>query len=834
MGDAQCCGEIYFAQHRVSLINFSNIGMYPFKQIEKKWQAVWAKRKFKDWQAKDFLKSNVSGQMSKVYILDMFPYPSGEGLHVGHIEGYTASDIFSRYCRMKGIGVLHPMGWDAFGLPAENYAIKTKTHPSKVVAQNVANFKKQLQSLGFSYDWLREINTTDPEYYKWTQWIFIQLFKKGLAYEAEVPVNWCPSCKTVLANEEVIDGQCDRCSNFVEQRFLKQWLLRITAYADRLLKDLDGLNWPERVKEMQRNWIGRSEGALIKFPISNFPFSIDVFTTRPDTIFGATYMVLAPEHELVSRLSSQIANWKEVKKYIEKAKHKTQRDRTAVKTKTGVELKNVKAVNPANGKEIPVWLADYVLAGYGTGAIMAVPAHDERDFEFAKSFNLPIIQVIKPSIEVEPRYISYIGNGEMINSGRFNGLNNIEAKEKIIKSLGAEKRVQYKLRDWVFSRQRYWGEPIPIIKCKNCGNVALPEKDLPVKLPAVRNYQPTGRPESPLAAISDWVNVRCPQCGGSAKRETNTMPQWAGSSWYYLRYIDAKNNKSFVDSKKEHYWMPVDVYIGGVEHAVLHLLYARFWHKFLYDLGYVAGKEPFAKLVNQGLILGPNGQKMSKSKGNVINPDNIVKEFGADSLRLYEMFMGPLEDSKPWDVKGIIGIFRFLTKVYKFSEKLKTKSKKQQVQNKNLGRLFHQTIKKITQDIENFKFNTAISALMILMNETEKQDSIVKSQLSIVSKLLFPFAPHLAQELWQKLGNKTLLDKEPWPKWDEKLAAAETFELVIQINGKVRDKIEAPADISEAEVRDLALRQPKIKEYFAGKEPKKIIYVPKRLVNLVV
>ncbi|MBI2591856.1 MAG: leucine--tRNA ligase, partial [Candidatus Brennerbacteria bacterium] len=571
---------------------------------------------------------------------------------------------------------------------------------------------------------------------------------------------------------------------------------------------------------------------------------------------GATYMVLAPEHELVFRFSSDIANWKEVKKYIEKTKHKNQRDRTAAKIKTGIELKGIKAVNPANGKEIPVWIADYVLAGYGTGAIMAVPAHDERDFEFAQKFNLPIIQVIKPVISHQLSVVSlpYIGDGELINSGRFNGLSNLEAKDKIVKSLGVEKKIQYKIRDWVFSRQRYWGEPIPIIKCKNCGNVAVSEKDLPVKLPAVRKYEPTGRPESPLSDIAKWVNIKCPECGGSAKRETNTMPQWAGSSWYYLRYIDAKNKKYFVDSKKEHYWLPVDVYIGGVEHAVLHLLYARFWHKFLFDLGFVSGKEPFKKLVNQGLILGPDGQKMSKSRGNIVNPDAIVKEFGADSLRLYEMFMGPLEDQKPWDVKGIIGLFRFLTRVYKLMENaafseprlwrgklpplaslaVGGKIEKTAIKNSVLERLLHQTIKKVTKDIESFKFNTAISALMILVNEMEKQESIVISYWSSVIKLLFPFAPHLAQELWQKLGNKTLLDKEKWPEWDEKLAAAETFELVIQINGKVRDKIEAPVGITEEEVRDMVIKMERVKIKLAGKEPKKIIYIRNRLVNLVV
>lgn len=796
--------------------------MYPFKQIEKKWQAVWAKKKFKPWRAEDFAKK------PKKYVLDMFPYPSGGGLHVGHVEGYTASDIISRYYRMRGFNVLHPMGWDAFGLPAENYAIKTKTHPADVVRRNVSRFKIQLQSLGFSYDWAREINTTDPGYYKWTQWIFLQLFKKGLAYEAESAVNWCPSCKTVLANEEVVDGNCERCGHEAEQKFLKQWMLKITAYADRLLEDLDGLNWPERVKEMQRNWIGRSEGAEIKFPLSNAAsLEIKIFTTRPDTIFGATYMVLAPEHPLVKNIEFRIKNLGEVRKYLKRAAGKSERKRA--EGKTGIELRGIKAVNPANGKEIPVWIADYVLAGYGTGAIMAVPAHDARDFEFAQKFGLPFVQVIKAISPISPISpigpIPYLGEGEMMNSGQFNGLNSVEAKDKIVASLGAEKKIQYKLRDWVFSRQRYWGEPIPIIKCEKCGNVAVAEKDLPVKLPAVKNYKPTGEAESPLASVKNWVKIKCPVCKGDAKRETNTMPQWAGSNWYYLRYLDPDNKKEFVSSKKEHYWMPVDLYIGGVEHAVLHLLYARFWHKFLYDLGLVSTKEPFQRLVNQGLILGPDGQKMSKSRGNVINPDELVKKFGADSLRLYEMFMGPFEDVKPWDVKGIVGMFRFLSRVYNLKSK---ESPESQIQ-----RLLHQTIKKVTEDIEGFKFNTAISALMILVNELEKQPSLVIGHWSLVIKLLFPFVPHLSQELWESAGQKTLLDEESWPEWDKKLVVAQTFQLVIQVNGKVRDRVEAQMNISEAEAKELAFSQPRVKAIFGSSAPKKIIYVPNRLINLV-
>lgn len=812
--------------------------MYPFKKIEKKWQKIWAKNNFKQWQAVDLNKK------IKRYVLLMFPYPSGQGLHVGHIEGYAAGDILSRFLRMKAVNVLHPMGWDAFGLPAENYAIKTKTHPIKVVAKNVKNFKKQLKSMGFSYDWSREINTTDPDYYKFTQWIFLQFFKKGLAYEALAPVNWCPSCKTVLANEEASAGRCERCGCEVEQKNLKQWFLKITAYADRLLNDLNELDWPEPIKEMQRNWIGRSEGAFIKFPITNaVDLEIKIFTTRPDTIFGAAYIVLSPEHELVLRLKNKITNWNDVENYLAVVSRQNERNRVLAKEKTGVELKGVKAVNPANGKEISVWIADYVLAGYGAGAIMAVPAHDERDFEFAQKFNLPIIQVIKPvnpkSSALNP--LPYINDGEMMNSSQLNGLSNLEAKEKIIKILGAEKKVQYKLRDWVFSRQRYWGEPIPIIKCLQCGNVAAPENDLPIKLPNVKKYQPTGRPESPLAAIEKWIRVKCPVCGRLARRETNTMPQWAGSSWYHLAYLlGSKNlklkNKNLSDKnfrKLFNYWLPVDIYIGGVEHAVLHLLYARFWHKFLFDLGVVAAKEPFQKLVNQGLIMGPDGQKMSKSKGNIINPDDLIKEFGADSLRLYEMFIGPLEDVKFWDAKGIIGMFRFLTRVYKLSEKLKTRSGKKRVPNNNLERLLNQTVKKITQDIENFKFNTAISALMILVNELEKQESLAVNHWSSAVKLLFPFAPHLAQELWQNLGKKTLLDQEPWPLWDDKIIAVETFQLIIQINGKVRDKIEAIIGLSESEAKDLAFNRPRIQFFMESKVLQKIIYIPNRLINIV-
>lgn len=804
---------------------------YDFKKIESKWQKRWAKNKYEIWHVESG-KDSESCKGDNVYVLDMFPYPSGEGLHVGHVEGYTASDIMARFLRMNGYNVLHPMGWDAFGLPAENYAIKKKIHPRKVVEQNIKRFRNQLKKLGFSYDWQREINTTDPNYYKWTQWIFLQLFKRGLAYKAEAPVNWCPSCSTVLANEEIIEGRCERCGDFVERRNLKQWMLKITAYADRLLDDLNELDWPEKVKEMQRNWIGRSEGRVMQFPIFDSQFVIDIFTTRPDTVDGATYVVLAPEHPLIVHLKDKIKNWNEVAGYIATAENKSERERIAEGyKKTGVELKGVKAVNPYNKEKIPVWVADYVLAHYGTGAIMAVPAHDERDREFAETFNLPIKDA--PLIPEE-------------------------------KWLG-EKKVNYKLRDWVFSRQRYWGEPIPLVFCESCKNrvegyksvtqgvaqtknkhkkydfsigeqlnpgwIAVPEEDLPVKLPEVKNYQPTGRPESPLAGISRWVNVKCPKCGGPAKRETNTMPQWAGSNWYYLAYIVHKNSKFELMNKKAlQQWLPVDIYIGGVEHAVLHLLYARFWHKFLYDIGIVPTKEPFQKLINQGLILGSDNQKMSKSRGNVINPDEMVEKFGADSLRLYEMFMGPLEDVKPWQPDGIVGLHRFLTRVYKLINKNKDQTDRFDYE---VEKMMHKTIKKVTQDIKEFKFNTAISAMMIFVSYAEKK-VITSDQLAHFAKILFPFAPHLAQEMWEKTGGKTLLDKEQWPEWNESLTREEVFDLIIQINGKTRGKVKAKYGISEDDAKNLALNNEKVKKYLNDKNIKHIVFVKNKLINIVV
>ncbi|HNW96274.1 MAG TPA: leucine--tRNA ligase [Candidatus Paceibacterota bacterium] len=814
---------------------------YNHLKIEPKWQKVWAKNKYKNWQSQDFSKK------PKKYVLDMFPYPSGDGLHVGHLEGYVATDIYSRYLRMTNHNVVHPMGWDAFGLPAENYAIKTNTHPEQVVEKNVKNFKRQIQSFGLSYDWSKEINTTDPEYYKWTQWIFLQLFKAGLAYEDYKPINFCPSCKTGLANEEVIDNKCARCNSVVEKKKLRQWMLKITDYADKLLEGLDKLDWPQSVKDLQRNWIGRSEGAHIKFKVQSDVGrigEIEVFTTRPDTLFGATYLVLSPEHPLISQWKVHVTNHSEVERYADAAFQKTEEERTdPQKSKTGVELHGIEAINPANNRPIPIWISDYVLMGYGTGAIMAVPAHDTRDFEFAKKFNLEIIQVIKPEKEIVGMDEIYTGNGTLINSGNFSGLNNEIAKEKICLYTSSKKTVAYHLRDWVFSRQRYWGEPIPIIKCEKCGNVPLKEKDLPLKLPKVKSYQPSGTGESPLASIEKWVNTKCPKCGGPAKRETNTMPQWAGSCWYYLRYIDPKNKKAFIDAKKEKYWMPVDLYVGGAEHAVLHLLYARFWHKFLYDQKLLTSNEPFKKLINQGIILGDNREKMSKSKGNVVNPDEIIKEYGADTLRMYEMFMGPLETMKPWDAAGISGVNRFLNRIWNLiSEQIKATNWKKIKDNAKQRKALHQAIKRATKDIENLSFNTAISGMMECLNvftEKEESDSLAmpqvkKEYLEDFLKILAPFAPHITEELWQMLGHKKSIHLEKWPKYNEKFLIEKDFELIVQINGKVRDRIKSPIDISQDNAEKLVMKQEKIKQFLNGQTPKKIIFIKNRLINIVI
>jgi leucyl-tRNA synthetase len=744
---------------------------YPFKKIEKKWQKIWAKNNFKIWHAKDF-------KGKKIYILDMFPYPSGEGLHVGHVEGYTGTDILSRYYRMNGYNVLHPMGWDAFGLPAENYAIKMKKNPMNFVPKNIKRYKKQMIMMGLSYDWQREINTTDPNYYKWTQWMFLKMYEKGLVYEKAAPINFCPSCKTGLANEEVVQGKCERCGSLTEIRYLNQWHIRITAYADRLLEDLDELDWPENVKEMQRNWIGKSEGYEVDFKIIDQEYRITVFTTRLDTIFGVTFLVLAPEHPLCLKIAKE-EYYFSVKNYIEDVLRKPERERKIEEEMSGVFTGSY-AVHPFTGEKIPIWISDYVLYSYGTGAIMGVPAHDSRDYEFAKKFNLKIIPVIGPEKNKEPDNLPFEDYGYLINSFDFNGLDSKTAILKIGEELEnkniGKKAIYYKLRDWVFSRQRYWGEPIPLVRCPKCGIVPLKEKDLPLKLPKVKSYEPTGTGESPLKNIQKWVKTKCPKCKGPAERETHTMPQWAGSCWYYLRYIDPKNKKEFANYKKLKYWLPVDIYVGGVEHAVLHLLYARFWHKFLYDLGLVPTKEPFKKLVNQGLILGPDHEKMSKSRGNVISPDEVVEKYGADTLRMYEMFMGPFEEVKPWDTQGIIGVHRFLNRIWELTKKIKKEKIKKEKDQEILKEL-NKLIKKVSEDIENFKFNTAISAMMEFINFISNKKVSIETWKTFV-KLLFPFAPHISQEIWSLLGNKSLLDYEKWPKYDPKYIEEKTRKIM--------------------------------------------------------
>jgi len=794
---------------------------YNHLEIEPKWQKIWLEKKV--FAAKDNDKTR-----EPIYVLDMFPYPSGAGLHVGHPEGYTATDIFCRFLRMNNYNVLHPIGWDAFGLPAENYAIETGTHPRISTDNNIARFKKQIQSLGFSYDWDREIDTTDPEYFKWTQWIFLQLFKKGLAYEAEIPVNWCPALKTVLANEEVVNGKSERGGHPVIKMPMRQWMLKITAYAEELLNDLELVEWSEPIKLMQRNWIGKSEGADVVFSIKNSEEKITVYTTRPDTLFGATYMVLAPEHPLVEKITAEQQK-QAVKNYQETASHKSDLERTDLaKDKTGV-FTGAYAINPVNKKEIPIWISDYVLMSYGSGAIMSVPAHDRRDYEFAKKFDLPIVQVISGgNIEEE----AHEGDGELINSDFLNGLRVKESKKKMTEWLeekGIGKyAVNYKLHDWVFSRQRYWGEPIPVIHCEKCGTVPVPEKDLPVTLPEVERYEPTGTGESPLAGIDEWVNTTCPNCGAQAKRETNTMPQWAGSSWYYLRYADPRNDKKLIDPEKEKYWLPVDVYVGGAEHAVLHLLYARFWHKVLYDIGVVSTKEPFIKLHNQGMILGEDGEKMSKSRGNVINPDDVVKEYGADALRLYEMFMGPLEQQKPWNTRGVEGVYRFLQKVWRLSQRELAEE-----QNPDVEKARHKMIKKVTEDIKNFRFNTAISAMMIFTNEAQSK-SATRADIEALIKCLSPFAPHLCEEIWQKLGNENLACRENWPVFDEAKTIDDTIEIVVQVNGKLRAKLSAALNAEKEALLERAKNDDRLEKWLAGKTIIKEIFVPNKLINFVV
>lgn len=846
---------------------------YPFESIEPKWQKFWdANKTFKAVEDPKFPENK------RMYVLDMFPYPSAAGLHVGHPEGYTATDIYCRYLRMNGYNVLHPMGYDAFGLPAENYAIKTGTHPRTTTNANIEHFTQQIKALGFSYDWDRCVSTCEPEYYKWTQWIFLQLYKKGLAYEAQTPINWCPSCMTGLANEEVKDGKCDRCHSEVTHKTIRQWILKITDYADRLDSDLEGLDWPESVKLMQHNWIGKSTGAEVTFTIADkegkaTDQTLTVYTTRCDTLFGATYMVVSPEHKIVPAITTE-GQKSSVEAYIEQAAKKSDLERTDLnKDKTGV-FSGSYAINPVNGKLIPIWIADYVLISYGTGAIMAVPAHDDRDWEFAKKFNLPIIEVLKSEVNVQEE--AWTKDGIHVNSEFLDGLNKKDAIAKMLEFLEEKKigrkAINYKLRDWVFSRQRYWGEPIPLVHCPDCGTVPVPEEELPLKLPEVKSYQPTGTGESPLAAIDSWVNCKCPKCGKASKRETNTMPQWGGSCWYYLRYLDPKNEKAFCSKEAEKYWMPVDLYIGGAEHAVLHLLYARFWHKVLYDCGVVTTKEPFQRLVNQGMItsfayqrknktlvpvdeveIREDGKayekatgeqleqiiaKMSKSLKNVVNPDDEIKAYGADSVRMYEMFMGPLTMSKPWSTQGIVGIHRFLERVWAVSEKpmadIDITGKLTDEKLISARKTFAQTIKKVTEDTATLNFNTAISQMMIFINEISKLDTIPTAMWSDFVKVLSPYAPHLGEELWEKLGNKDTIAYVQWPTVSEDFCKDDAKTIVVMVNGKLRAKFQAAPGTADDELKAMAQDNEDAKKFLDGKEIVKCVVVKDKLVNFVI
>jgi leucyl-tRNA synthetase len=863
---------------------------YNHEEIETKWQA-W-------WDAHDVYKVSEDKSKPKYYILDMFPYPSGSGLHVGHVEGYTATDIMARYKRMQGFNVLHPMGWDAFGLPAEQYALKTGTHPAITTASNVATFKRQLKRLGFSYDWSREINTTDPGYYKWTQWIFLKLYERGLAYVAEVPVNWCPALGTVLANEEVIDGKSERGGHPVVRMPMRQWVLKITAYADRLLADLDLLDWPESLKSMQRNWIGQSRGAEVDFAVKGLNAHIRVFTTRPDTLFGATYMVLAPEHPLVKTLTTD-AQREAVEAYVAHAAHKTDLQRTDLaKEKTGV-FTGAYAINPVNGVELPIWIADYVLVSYGTGAIMSVPAHDERDWEFAKRFNLPIVEVVSGGADVQQA--AWTGDGTLVNSGMLNGLGVADAKAKITAWLEEQGKgkgtIHYKLRDWLFSRQRYWGEPFPVLFKDDGSHVALPEDQLPLLLPEIERYQPSGTGESPLATVPEWVNTTIPGTDEPAKRETNTMPQWAGSCWYYLRFLDPHNDQAAWDPEKERYWMPVDLYVGGAEHAVLHLLYARFWHKVLYDCGLVSTPEPFQRVVNQGLILGrtylyyvtKDGQavsykdrhnyeelrgervlpdyvrvvapdevrwveerpthptldieleeiieKMAKSRGNVVNPDSVIKDHGADALRVYEMAMGPLEEKKPWDQRSVSGSARFISRIWRLlcDEQGLSARVVDRAPDKAELHLLHKTIKRVTESCEGLRFNVAIAAMTEFVNDFYKREADVPRELAdALARMLSPYTPHLAEELWHRLGHTTSVVLAPWPQHDEALLVTDTIKIAVQVQGKTRGEIEIPREATDEQARDIALADADIARFLEGKPIKRVIHVKGRILNLLV
>ena len=832
---------------------------YDFRTLEKKWQAWWDEhRTFKVTEDPAYAPDR------RLYVLDMFPYPSGAGLHVGHPEGYTATDIYSRCMRMKGFNVLHPMGFDSFGLPAENYAIKTGTHPKITTEKNINAFRRQIKSLGFSYDWDREISTCTPEYYRWTQWFFLQLYKKGLAYEGQIPINWCPSCKTGLANEEVKEGHCERCGSQVYRRNMRQWVLKITDYAERLLADIDKVNWPEPIKIMQRNWIGKSVGAEVNFGIDGRSDELTVYTTRPDTLYGVTYMVLSPEHPLVKEITAPQCR-EAVERYVQQAALKSDLERTDLnKDKTGV-FTGAYAVHPLNGAKIPIWISDYVLISYGTGAIMAVPAHDSRDWEFAVKFNLPVVEVVSGG---DVQHAAYEGDGPHVNSDFMNGLNTSDAVAAALERLEAcgkgKKAVNYKLRDWIFSRQRYWGEPIPLIHCPHCGTVPVPEDELPLRLPEVNKYEPTGTGESPLAGVEDWVNCTCPVCGAPARRETNTMPQWAGSCWYYLRYLDPHNDKAFADRSKIDYWMPVDLYVGGAEHAVLHLLYARFWHKVLFDLGLVNTDEPFARLVNQGMItsfayqrpdksLVPVDQveepasgvfiekgtkvrlervvsKMSKSLKNVINPDEIVERYGADTLRLYEMFMGPLQMSKPWSTQGLQGVHRFLQKVWKVC----TQPLSDAPLPPSLNRLLHKTVKKVGEDTEALSFNTAISQMMVLINEAAGYDCCYRRMADPFVRMLSCYAPHMGEELWTLLGNEPSVSKASWPVYDEDMIADATTTVPVQFNGKVREKLLLPAGLDKEALLKAVLENDAVRRRLEGLTVVKTVVVPGKLVNLVV
>ncbi len=804
-----------------------NVAPYVPSEIEPKWQKI--------WKEQHAFTAEEDHSKPKYYCLIEFPYPSGAGLHVGHPRSNTALDIIARKRRMEGYNVLYPIGWDAFGLPTENYAIKNHIHPAKVTKANIDHFREQLKKLGFSFDYSREVNTTDPNYYRWTQWIFLKLYENGLAYKSEMPINWCPSCKCGLANEEVVDGKCERCGAEVVRKVKNQWMLKITAYAQKLLDGLDHVDFIDRVKTQQRNWIGRSEGAEVDFHLTPVDEKLRVYTTRPDTLFGATYMVISPEHPLIEKYKAQISNYDALIAYKETAAKKSDFERTEIaKDKTGVQIEGIRAINPVNGREIPVWVSDYVLMTYGTGAIMAVPAHDERDWAFAKKFHLPIVEVVAGGKNVQEECFPDVQTGKLVNSDFLNGLSVAEAKKKIIdflteKGVG-ERKVNFKLRDWVFSRQRYWGEPIPIIHCPHCGPVPLKESDLPLLLPDVEQYEPTDDGQSPLSRMTDWVNVKCPVCGGDAKRETDTMPQWAGSSWYFLRYCDPHNDQELASKEALDYWMPVDWYNGGMEHTTLHLLYSRFWHLFLHDIGVVSAPEPYMRRTSHGMILGENGEKMSKSRGNVINPDDLVADIGADAFRMYEMFMGAFDQAIPWSTNGAKGCRKFLDRVWRLQEMLTD----EEDISESLRVSVNQTIKKVSEDYERMKFNTAIAQMMTLVNEFYQKGSVTRGELKALLLLLSPVSPHICEEMWQRNGFGAPLHHQPWPTWDEKYLQNDTVEIAVQVNGKIRGKLMVPVDMTREQAQETLPALDEVKVMLGGKQIVKLIFVPGRLLNLVV